>query len=150
MRWWKTNFPGITRELVMAFGYVFIVLVIIAVIYAYISASQEEVEYVKSSLDGRIISSKMDNSQDAANVIASVTADMVSLVKHMAAKFPHDPDVKRLVDNFDPAAVWKDPLRPDTPDTVDKGAKWSCVYVKTTKPELWSIKCRSLRSDTRT
>jgi hypothetical protein len=117
MRWWKTNFPGITRELVMAFGYVFIVLVIIAVIYAYISASQEEVEYVKSSLDGRIISSKMDNSQDAANVIASVTADMVSLVKHMAAKFPDDPDVKRLVDNFDPAAVWKDPLRPDTPAT---------------------------------
>jgi Ni,Fe-hydrogenase I cytochrome b subunit len=42
-----------TRELVMAFGYVFIVLVIIAVIYAYISASQEEVEYVKSSLDGK-------------------------------------------------------------------------------------------------
>jgi Na+-transporting methylmalonyl-CoA/oxaloacetate decarboxylase gamma subunit len=62
-----------TRELVMAFGYVFIVLVIIAVIYAYISASQE-VEYVKSSLDGKdYLVQKMDNSQDAANVIASVT-----------------------------------------------------------------------------
>jgi hypothetical protein len=35
----------------MAFGYVFIV--IIAVIYAYISASPQEVEYVKSSLDGK-------------------------------------------------------------------------------------------------
>jgi Na+-transporting methylmalonyl-CoA/oxaloacetate decarboxylase gamma subunit len=55
----------------MAFGYVFIVLVIIAVIYAYISASQEEVEYVKSSLDGKdYLVQKMDNSQDAANVIA--------------------------------------------------------------------------------
>jgi Na+-transporting methylmalonyl-CoA/oxaloacetate decarboxylase gamma subunit len=64
----------------MAFGYVFIVLVIIAVIYAYISASQEEVEYVKSSLDGKdYLVQKMDNSQDAANVIASI-ADMVSLV----------------------------------------------------------------------
>lgn len=109
----------------MAFGYVFIVLVIIAIIYAYVSASQEEVEYVKSSLDGKdYLVQKMDNSKDAANVIASVTADMVSLVKHMAAKFPDDPDVKRLVDNFDPAAVSEGSATSGyTSYTVDKGAK---------------------------
>ena len=109
----------------MAFGYVFVVLVIIAIIYAYVASSREEVEYVKSSLDGRdYLVQKKDDSEDAANVIASVTNDLLSLVRHMAAKFPDDPDVKRLVDNFDPSAISEGSAQSGyTSYTVDKGAK---------------------------
>ena len=109
----------------MGFGFVFVVVVLIAIGYAYFSASMEEVQYVRSSLDGKeYLVQKKDDAHDAANMIASVTNDMTRLVKHMAAKYPDDPDVRRLVDNFDPRAVSEGSASTGyTSYTVDKGAK---------------------------
>lgn len=109
----------------MAFGYVFLTLVILAVVYAYVTAGMQEVEYVRSDVDGKdYLVQKKEDSKGAADVIAAVTADMVALVKHMAAKFPDDPDVRRLVDNFDPSAISEGSATSGyTSYTVDKGAK---------------------------
>jgi hypothetical protein len=108
----------------MAFGAVFVVLILLAIVYAYVSSSMAEVEYVKSTLDGKdYLVQKRADAGEAADLIASVTRDMVALVKHMAAKFPDDPDVRRLVDNFDPAAVSEGSATSGyTSYTVDKGA----------------------------
>jgi hypothetical protein len=109
----------------MAFGIFFITFVLLAIVWAWASSRNAEVEYVQASLDGKqYLVQKKSDAADAANVMAAVTADLVALVRHMSAKFPGDPDVERLMNNFDPAAISEGSATSGyTSYTVDKGAK---------------------------
>jgi hypothetical protein len=109
----------------MGFGTVFMIAIALAILYAVIISSSEEVEYKTSEVDGRpYLVQKRQDSTEAANLLASVTRSMVALVKHMVAKFPEDPDVQRLADKFNPDSISEGSATSGyTSYTVDKGAK---------------------------
>jgi hypothetical protein len=109
----------------MGFGTVFMVFIVLAIAYAVFASYSEEVEYQTSKVDGRsYLVQKRGDSKEAADLLASVTKDMVALVRHMVAKFPDDPDVRRLANNFNPAAISEGSATSGyTSYTVDKGVK---------------------------
>lgn len=109
----------------MSFGWVFLIAAAFAILYAIVASYSEEVEYKTSEVDGQsYLVQKREDSGAAADLIASVTRDMVALVRHMVSKFPDDPDVTRLANNFDPRKISEGSATSGyTSYTVDKGAR---------------------------
>ena len=95
-----------------------------AALYGFL-ASNKEVTYIKSTVDGRMyLVLKRRDAASAANLLAVVRRDLESLVKHMRANFPDDEDVSRLVRKFNPSAISEgSPGSGYTSYTVDKGAR---------------------------
>jgi hypothetical protein len=60
----------------------------------------------------------------AANLLAEVTADLQTLVHHTMAKFPTNPDIIRLYNNFNPDSISEgSPDSGYTSLSVNKGEK---------------------------
>ena len=84
----------------------FVVAVLAAIILMYVRRHYGEVEYVRSSVDGReYLVRKLPDSARAADLLAELNARLQRLVQHMAAKYPGDAAVRRLYDNYDPDAL---------------------------------------------
>lgn len=92
----------------MAFTFTdaFVVVALAAVLLMYVRRHYGEVEYVRSSLDGReYLVRKLPDSARAADLLAELNARLTRLVRHMAAKHPDDEAVRRLYENYDPEAL---------------------------------------------
>jgi hypothetical protein len=96
-----------------------------AITLMYFKKHYDEVEYVRSSTDGRrYLVRKMPDASEAANVLANLNAAMMKLVQHMMAKFGHRDDVQQLYKNFDPDAVSEGGMEHGyTSYSVNKGEK---------------------------
>lgn len=87
----------------MAFMDFFIIFIIIIILFFYVKNYYAEVIYVKSTIDNRnYLVRKLSDRQKAADYLASVNKDLQHVVKHMAAKYPNKPEIKRLFENFNP------------------------------------------------
>lgn len=106
---------------------IFVVFIVLAIIlmYVYNSASEEEVEYKTSILDGRrYLVRKLPDSQEAADLLADINIDLVALIHHMMAKYPNNDDILTLYRKFDPAAVSEGSIESGyTSYSVNKGEK---------------------------
>jgi hypothetical protein len=91
----------------------------------YLKGYYAEVTYVKSTLDRRnYLVRKLPDSQKAADFLASVNQDLGRLVNHLTAKYPENPVVKRLFENFNPANVSEgSPQSGYTSYSVNKGER---------------------------
>lgn len=109
----------------MSFLDIFVLLVLIVIAVIYLKEHFGEVEYVKSTLDGReYLVLRLEDKQEAANTLARLNKDMLTLIKHMKEKYPDRPDVKRLVRNYDPNNVSEgSPESGYTSYTINKGQK---------------------------
>lgn len=88
------------------FAEAFIVFVIVLIIAAYIRQYYGEVEIVRAKTDGRrYILRKLPDRKAAAEIMARTNQRLIKVVKHMQEKFPRDPDVQRLVRNYNPDAL---------------------------------------------
>jgi hypothetical protein len=87
----------------MNYAEVFAICVLAVIILLYIKNYYGEVEYVTARSDGRrYLVRKLRNRQAAADMLASLNAQLTRLVHHMAAKHPDDADVQRLFENYNP------------------------------------------------
>ena len=103
----------------------FIMFIGIIMLFFYIKSYYGEVEFVKSKKDSQYyLVRKLPDKQQAADLISSLADDLDKLVKHMVAKYPDNPDVKRLYKNFN-----KNNISEGSPDSgytsysVNKGEK---------------------------
>ena len=107
-------------------GSVIILLLSLALAYLlYDTYINGNVEYVKSSIDGKeYLVQSLPDKQDAADLLSQIGANMLLLVTHVEKVAPEDPRVLQIVKNFDPEA-----LSEGTDDTrytsysVNKGEK---------------------------
>lgn len=85
---------------------IFILFVVVIILYMYLKSYYAEVTYVKSNVDGRnYLVRKLPDRQQAADMLASINQDLSRLVNHLTAKYPDNPCVQRLFENFNPANV---------------------------------------------
>ncbi len=90
----------------MTFIEFFIIFIMLIIVSLYIKKYYGEIEYVKSNIDGRsYLVRKLDDKQEAADLIASINKDLQKLVNHLMAKYPDDIRVRRLYKNFNPERV---------------------------------------------
>lgn len=84
-----------------------------------------EVEYVKSSIDGKdYLVRSLPDKKDAANLLAQITAKLQQLVQYLENSQPKDERTVRLVQNFNSDAVSEGSENAKyTSYTVDKGKK---------------------------
>lgn len=109
----------------MKFIEYFLVFIILVILFFYIKNHYAEVTYVKAKFDGQYyLVRRLPDNQKAAEMLARLAADMEKLIKHLLAKYPENPDVKRLYENFD-----KRNMSESSPDSgytsysVDKGKR---------------------------
>tara|TARA_B100001250_G_C19500496_1_gene657172 strand:- start:157 stop:738 length:582 start_codon:yes stop_codon:yes gene_type:complete len=71
--------------------------------YIYIEGMNNEVSYVKSSIDGEeYLVRNLDDSVDAANLMAVVRERLDKLSEHLKKKYPNDKRTTRLLQKFNP------------------------------------------------
>lgn len=90
----------------ISFTELFILFIMVVIILLYIRQYYGEVEYAKSTIDGRkYLVRKLPDAQHAADVLARLNAKLTRLVNHTVAKFPDNPEAARLFQNFSPDAL---------------------------------------------
>ncbi len=107
------------------FAEVFILFIMTVIIVMYIQNHYGEVDYVLAKTDGRrYLVRKLEDAQQAAEMLASINADLVRLVRHVVAKYHDNEDAKALNMNFNPNAVSEgSPDSGYTSMTINKGEK---------------------------
>ncbi len=81
----------------------FIIFIIIIILFLYIKSFYAEVTYVKSTVDGRnYLVRKLKDKQQAADMLASINADLQKLINHLVAKYPDKKEIKQLFENYNP------------------------------------------------
>jgi hypothetical protein len=107
---------------------VIITLAVILILYTR-QFVQGEVEYVKSTLDGRrYLVRSLPDKQQASDMLADINKDLISFINHLRTKFPNDENYQRLYQKFDPNEVSE-----GTPDsaytsyTINKSHLVICV-----------------------
>lgn len=114
----------------MSFAEMFIVFVIVIILISYIhNYVNAEVEYVKSNVDGRsyLVLSRPDK-QKAADYLADINKDLMTVCKHMHARYPNNEDFQRLYKNYNPDAISEgSPDSSYTSYTVNKSSLVICV-----------------------
>lgn len=114
----------------MSFVEIFIVFIIVVILVYYIhNYVNSEVEYVKSTIDGRsYLVLSLPDKQNAADYLADINKDIVRFIKYLRAKYPDDEDYQRLYNRYDP-----DKISEGSPDsnytsyTVNKSALVLCI-----------------------
>lgn len=103
----------------------FAVFIMLLIIIMYVQNRYNEVEYVTSTIDQRrYLVRKLPDSRQAADLLASINADLTRLVHHLLAKFSKDESVRKLFDNFNPNAVSEGSIESGyTSYSVNKGEK---------------------------
>lgn len=85
---------------------VVVLLILVMILVFYLKRESGEVVYVTAALDGRrYLCLKLQDRQEAAERLATLTGMMMRLVLHMMASTPDDEDVKQLYANFNPDAI---------------------------------------------
>lgn len=110
----------------MSFSEVFVLIIIGLTLIAYIvNTIDTEVEYVKSSVDGKsYLVRSLPDKQKAADLLAELSQDMMRLIKHLLEKYPDNEDMKRLYKNYDPSAISEgSPDSGYTSYSINKGEK---------------------------
>eukprot|EP00798_Chlamydomonas_sp_ICE-L_P014866 gene14866-biopygen23894 len=65
-----------------------------------------EVVFVSSDVDGRkYLMRQLPDRQNAANLMARINSNLNKLVQHLVAKYPKNPVVRQLYDNYNPDAL---------------------------------------------
>jgi len=103
----------------------FVLFTIIVILFIYLKNYYAEVSYVKSSVDGKdYLVRKLGDREQAADLLASVSADLQKLVKHLVAKYPDKSIIKRLYENFNPDNISEgSPQSGYTSYSVNKGER---------------------------
>lgn len=85
----------------------FIVAVIVLMLGMYVyNTFNSEVEYFQSDLDKRkYLVRSLPDKNIAANMLAEINRDLMALIKLLRDKYPDNPDLKRLYDNYNPNAI---------------------------------------------
>lgn len=109
----------------LSFLEIFVIIIIVVVILFYIKKYYGEVEYVKSTVDNRYyLVRKLASKQKAADFLANINKDCMTLIKHLRKKYPENEDVKRLVKNYNPDSVSEGSAESGyTSYSVNKGEK---------------------------
>ena len=90
----------------MSFLELFIVIIMVAILFFYLKKYYGEVEYIKSTIDNRkYLVRKLPDRQEAADRLARVAQDCQKLIDHLKEKDGKNPDVVRLVKNFNPENI---------------------------------------------
>jgi hypothetical protein len=107
-------------------GYVLIAFIIGICVYMYYDSDALQLKCIVSAVDGnKYCVRERDNVQKAADLLAKVTEKCKALVEYMGKKFPDNPDVQRLVKNFQPPQGHGNPAhqRIYRPYSENKGEK---------------------------
>jgi len=129
----------------MSFLDIFVLFVLVAIGLIYIKKHYAEVEYITSKVDGKkYLVLSLPDKQEAADTLARLNQDMLKLIEHLVEKFPDNPAVKRLKNNYDSNNISEgSPYSGYTSYTVNKGQKLVlCIRQKDTTKKL--IKDRNL------
>ena len=104
---------------------VFIIFIITVILVMYIQHHYGEVEYVKSSIDGKeYLVRNLSDKQKAANYLADINKDLKTLVQHMMAKYPVNEYAQQLYKNYNPDAVSEGSIESGyTSYSINKGEK---------------------------
>jgi hypothetical protein len=90
----------------ISFTEVFIIGVMVTTLVMYVRHYYGEVDLVKAKTDGRrYIVRKLPDSQEAAEILARISAGLQRTIKHMRSKYPDDAAVRRLSRNYNPDAL---------------------------------------------
>eukprot|EP00798_Chlamydomonas_sp_ICE-L_P000752 gene752-biopygen496 len=72
----------------------------------YLRGFYSEVVFVSSDVDGReYLMRRLPDRQNAANLMARINSNLNKLVQHLVAKYPKNPVVRQLYDNYNPDAL---------------------------------------------
>ena len=83
--------------------YIFIIFIIILSGYMFYKSSYVEVMYVKSSIDNKKhLVRNMPDKKDAADLLATVKLNLISLVQHCYNDNPDDENIKQMKHKFNP------------------------------------------------
>ena len=106
-------------------GYVLIAFIIGICVYMYYDSDAFQLKCIVSTVDGnKFCVRERDNVQKAADLLAKVTEKCKALVAYMGKKFPDNPDVQRLVKNYNPQKVMETlPTSEYTAYSENKGEK---------------------------
>jgi predicted metal-dependent hydrolase len=109
----------------MGFAEGFAIFVMIVVLIMYVQNYYNEVEYVVSKVDGRsYLVRKLDDSQQAADLLATLNKDLMRVIQHVMAKYPNREDIRRLYNNYNPNAISEGSIESGyTSYSVNKGEK---------------------------
>jgi hypothetical protein len=85
---------------------VFVACLAVAILIAYVRNHHQKVAFTQARTDGKsYLVRKLDDRQDAADLLAGLTADLSRLVRHLAAKHPDREPVQRLYRNYNPSRI---------------------------------------------
>lgn len=117
-----------------------IILIILAVSATmFYETFTNDVEYVSSPYDNRpyLVRNLPDRDQ-AAKMLSLIRARLLKLTKHLVKKYPKDPRIRRLANNFNPDQISESaPDSKYTSYSVNKGEKIVfCVRQRNAKNEL--------------
>lgn len=104
----------------------FVIFIIVFILGVFIYTHMDsEVEYVRSTVDGRAyLVQSLPDKQKAADMLASINADIITLIKHLQRKMPDAEITKLLYKNYNPNAVSEgSPDSGYTSFSVNKGEK---------------------------
>ena len=105
---------------------VFVLVILVIILLSYMRNHYGEVEYVKSSVDGRkYLVRKLPDKKKAANMLAKVNVELATLVDHMVKRYGlGDQRVAQMKRNFNPDNVSEGGLEHGyTSYSVNKGEK---------------------------
>lgn len=116
----------------MSFLDIFVLFVLIIIAFVYIKQQYGPVEYVKSNIDNKkYLVLKLSDKQDAADTLANLNKDMVTLIKHLKTKYPDMPQIQRLVENYNENALSEGDVDTGyTSYTINKGKMILCIRQK--------------------
>lgn len=85
---------------------IFIIVLVIVLIILYVNNHRKEVTFVKSNKDNNAyLVRQLPDKQKAAELLADITNDLSTLVKHCTAKYPNKENIKRLYRNYNPKNI---------------------------------------------
>lgn len=85
---------------------VFIIFVFMIILFLYIKKYYGEVKYIMSKVDNRkYLVRKLPDAQEAADLLAKINKDLSALIKHLVIKYPDDPSIKQLYQNYNPENI---------------------------------------------
>jgi predicted metal-dependent hydrolase len=90
----------------MQFIEVFVIFVMSVALFMYLHRTYGEVDIVVSSVDKRrYVVQQLPDKAAAADLLASINGDLLTLIAHMVKKYGDRADVRFMKENYNPAAL---------------------------------------------
>ena len=87
-------------------GYVILFLVIVIIIKNYYDNDFFQLKCIVSDVNGKkYCVRERENMKPASDLLANTTEKLITIVEHLADKYPEQDNVKRLVKNFNPKKI---------------------------------------------